>query len=317
MLVKDLSEVKFQDTQYVTSTLGNVLVKDRVLHVDSMKVALDDNALNTLGRYLTIPNKFLQKLPANLADETVGHFLQKWEDAEATFAFEEGGLKKVASSELPVYDYRDYFGIIQSVMPADAVICDLNYYGSKLEVNVRTSVLTTSPRVNDITEGGLRFIGHTGPTARRPYVSTYMERLVCSNGMTTTEEGSLIRIKGMTAPEILAEMERYANQLLGDVVPERLSQWRGLAEQKVSNPATLINALGRRYRINSNVISHMIDNTSEMEGNSVYDVVNFITSYQNNETVGHRTSQRLQFLGGEVVRNHNTRQCVVCNHELV
>lgn len=317
MLVKDLSTVKLDDTEYVSSTLEDVFVKERVLHVGSRKITLDDDGLESLGRYLTIPRKFLAKLPTNLADETVSHFLQKWSDADATFSIADEQLKKVSSSLLPVYDYRDYIGVIQSVMPANAEVCDFLYDKSRLEVNIRTNILTTTPRVNDVTEGGLRFVGYVGPTSKQPYVSSYMERLICSNGMTTTEEGSSIRIKGMTVPDIIGEMERYANELLADTVPNRLQQWSDLTTQNVSNPATLINALGRRYRIGANVVSHMIENMSEIEGNSVYDVVNFITSYQNNDTVGYRTSLRLQHLGGEVIRNHNTRQCVVCNHDLV
>jgi hypothetical protein len=314
MKVSELGDIEFNMPEYTVESLANVEMGLNQLEIAGSKVTLDKDGLNNLSQYLSIPKNFMSKIPSNLSSEVINHFLDKWSGSNAIFGTRDGVLTGVYPEGREVFYPQDYVGVIQAVAPPEAEIKSLILSGNKIEMNLVTESLQVEAKPGDITLGGLRVIAYVGPTKMKPYVTSYMERLICSNGMSAVEEGSSIRISGVNVPEVLAEMERYANELLSLTVPERLGQWKNQTSHTVRNPATMINALGRRFRVSPVVTSHMLDNLGEIEGNSLYDVINFMTSYQHEEGISHKTAKRLQLLGGEAVRTHDAQRCVVCDH---
>lgn len=314
MKVSELSDLEFNMPEYRVESLANVEMGLGQLEIAGTKVNLDKDGLNNLSQYLSIPKNFMSKIPNNLSSEVINHFLDKFSGSNAIFGVRDGLLTGVYPEGREVFYPQDYVGVIQAAVPAEAEVKSLILSGNKIEMNLVTENLQIEARPGDVTLGGLRVIAYVGPTKMKPYVTSYLERLVCSNGMTAIEENSSIRISGVNVPEVLAEMERYANELLSVTVSERLQQWKDQTKHTVRNPATMINALGKRFRVSPVVTSHMLDNLSEIEGDSLYDVVNFMTSYQHEEGISHKTSKRLQVLGGEAIRTHDVQRCVVCDH---
>jgi len=316
MQVKDLGEIVEKNSpKYVYSTLSHLEFKPGSLKVrgTDQELLLGEQGLKKFSSFLGIPKAFLPKLNSDLQTDVVNYFLEKDSSTEALISYSADNLFKAAyPGNTPLIRDELLVSAIDSVFDGDARIRSIDV-DNGLKVSIVTDELNTEPRVNDITHGGLRI---EAPIGDAPKISTYLERLVCSNGMVVPSVNSIISLRGRTVDEIIVEMEYLANTILASEVDDALNHWSGMTQIEATNPEQLIHRFCREYNLGSRMESKLLDRIDQLEGNTYYDVINLLTSMQHEVGVSNSMRQSLQLAGGMIVGSNGGHRCNTCQSPL-
>lgn len=306
--------IESQKSETFKVTLRDVEYANRMLKVGDRELELSDEGLGAFGNHLGIPRSFLPKLPDELANETANYFLKKNDTAEAFFETHSGSLFAVYPSNEKIFPKIDIArSLVRGVNDDNAMVKDLNLQGPGIKVSITTNQYTTEPREGDITEGGIRVVGFTRESG--PVVSSFLNRLVCSNGMIIPEEQGRIKIRGNTVEEVMEEVEYAARHLLSESIPQHLESWSNTTKTTVDNAEQMIHRLARENQLSASVQDAILEQVPSLEGDSLYDLVNLMTSFQH-EDIRASQAERLMYLGGNVVGSGLSHRCTSCAHVL-
>jgi hypothetical protein len=316
MQVKDLSSiVENSSPKYMISSFSQLEFRPGSLKVKGTDIdlSLGENGLKKFSTFLGIPKAFLPKLNSQLQTDVVSYFLEKDASTEALISY---GADRNFNAAYPgntalIRDELIASAIERTFDPEDKVrSLDLS---SGIKVSIITDELNTEPRVNDVTNGGLRIESFIGEA---PKISTYLERLVCSNGMVVPSINSTLSLRGNTVEEIIAEMEYLANTVLAGEVEDALASWAHTAEINVTDPRQMIHRFCMEYSLGSRMESKLLERIEELEGNTYYDIINLITSMQHEIGVSQSMREALQLAGGLIVSTSGGHRCNACQHPL-
>jgi hypothetical protein len=316
MQVKDLSEVVEKNApKYTYASFSSLEYRPGSLKVrgTDLEFILSERGLKKFSTFLGIPKAFLPKLNSHLQTEVVNYFFEKDAGAEALIGYgNDYAFKAAYPGNTTILPNELVVDAIQKTFKPDDHIRSIDMTDG-LKVSIITEELNAEPRVNDITNGGLRIEAVVGEA---PKISTYLERLVCSNGMVVPSYNSTMSLRGRTVDEIIQEMEYLANSVLASEVDQALNNWSHMTEIEVANATQLIHRFCREYGIGSRMESKIIDRIDELEGNTYYDIINLITSMQHEIGVSDAMRQSLQLTGGMLVSTNGGHRCSTCNHPL-
>jgi len=317
MQVNELrSIVERHSPKYITSSLSMLEYSPSSLKVrgTDLELGLTEASRGKFASFLTIPRTFLPKIVSQeLQTDIVNHFLEKSPDTEVLLGYSQGNtLREAYPGSTTIIPDGMIVDAIEKTFEPEAKVASLSLDGG-IKASIVTQELNTEPRVNDITNGGLRIDSTIGEA---PKISAFMERLVCSNGMVVPVENASLSLRGRTVPEIILEMESMAQYVLGGPSQEALDNWGHLTGVLVSNPAQLIHRFAREYEIGSRMEARLLDQIPNLEGDSYYDVVNLITSMQHEEGVSETMRLHLQTVGGRIVNSGGGHRCTSCQHIL-
>lgn len=316
--VRDLSRSVGDVDRFSRVPVGDLTLDGRILTIRSegnRQLFLDDESLDRVGGLFDIPSGYLPKLPAPLIQANLQYWFSRHEDSNIILETSVDGRVLNAFPDKDLIPRRRVFEVVERVMPEDSMVHRLNLFNGSCEIDVATSSLSVEPRVGDITEGGLRFVSYVAPrgTNKHPRVSVYMHRLACTNGMTHTTEIGNVYLRGNTVDDIIEEMETVARRLLSDVVPERLEQFATLDHVRVPNPAQFVHRVARQHRITNSLEVRMMERLPELgENPTMYDLVNFMNSFQHEDGVRRVQILRLQELAGVVAAEQGAHRCPQC-----
>jgi len=316
MQVKELVDIaeKFSP-KYHYDTLGGYEFRDVMLleKETGRELELTEDGMTNFLKYLTVPPKFYENLSPALRSETVKYLMNKWEDVPVLTSTYGNGFWNFYPDDTLVVPINRIAEIAQKIFNPDDLVHGLSW-GEGFKFSVTTDEIQTEARVGDFTRGGIRFEARVGKT---PYVSAYMERLVCANGMVAESEFDQVSLRGRTVDEIINEMEYIARATLEKNVPGYLNNWKTMTEIESKNPEQLIHRLVKEAKLPAKIESAAIDRAPALEANSYYDIVNLITALQHEEGINDNNHYGLQALGGNAVRDLGGHRCNSCQHALV
>jgi hypothetical protein len=313
--VKSLSDVKLTDE-------GIVFTDSSIQE----PIVFDEVAEKRLSSYLGINSAYLKKCPAELKQQNVNYWLQRFSTSEALFHSIDGHLQNIHRPDKVILPAKKFAESISTTFQPSDTIRNLKFDGESLHVDITSDrfsveVLGTGteerPRVGDITHGGLRAFAY--PTRERaPRIETYLHRLVCSNGLSVAEPDLTIRLKGNTVTEVLGEIEQHAQELMRNL-PTRLQAYHDSASIPLEGDiGKLIFELARERGISGKVLDRIMVRSAELPDNpTAYDLTQLFTSIAN-EGVSYRSQMRLQRLGGLIgLQTEETlHRCTNCERPL-
>lgn len=315
MKVSELTDIVDNTSyRYHKQNLGEVEVSGRVLKTPDRDLNLAEEGLASLAKFLKIPANFAVRLPDDMFDDVFNHFLNQSAGSDVILEHESNALTGVYNGKVDTILFKEYAEVVSNVFPADADVSRLLVSDGRIQMDVLSDT-GVEPRPGDVTRAGARVVGHVAPAVQAPNVSTWMERLVCSNGMTMEESDGMVTIRGNTVDDILSEMEVAATRVL-EGNDHRLEQWRALVDVDVSNVEQLVHRLARENGLSSTIESRVLDRVPEIEGNTLYDVVNLMTSMHAEEGITTAQVHRLQSLAGGAIENGTAHRCPECSHKL-
>lgn len=175
-----------------------------------------------------------------------------------------------------------------------------------------------SAKVGDITEGGVRLMASDWMRFD-PAVSYYANRLICTNGM-VSHRNVEFEIKGLKTEQVLDNIGKSAEEIMKTVGVHLLDPFVNTNNHKVENPIGMARSMIKDHGIKKRVGERFIENVDRMVNAdngpyTMYDIINCLTSVQNDDNIKWNDRELVQFLGGIEVVEHQDR-CRQCHHIL-
>lgn len=326
MKVSELIEsLGSRQEERINTTLSNIEISDDAgtLSIDGQQFFLDELAENSLANYLKINRTYLAQCPSDLKATNFRYWLNYRENASVTIESVENSITGFYRPDAMLIPVASVAEIVGRVFSPDDQVKDLRRDNERFHIDVVSSLHSVDvpnpdripgrPEVGDITNGGVRILAFpNSPVA--PSVTAYLNRLVCSNGMTEPQQEGTIRLKGKTVPEVLVEMEEAARQVLGGL-DEKLTSYARMAQRAIpGNASSFVYQIAREHNIGPRVLNRLMERANLLPENAtLYDVQQIFTEVANSG-VKYRTMVALQNLGGELAFHtervlHRCGQC--------
>lgn len=314
-----------RNDERITTRLGDITIADdaSVLQLGSDVFAMDDALERNLASYLKIPTGYLAACPPDFKATTLQFWQRQHADAETVMELTDGHIVAIHSPENLMIPMREVVRVAERVFDPEAEIRYHYFDEQRLHLDVTTpqhAVDVQSPvyrQVGDITQAGLRFLAYPNQT-KAPSVGAYLERLVCTNGMTTTERAGAISLQGRTVDEVIEEMEQAARRMMG-TLDDRLARYAATAQQPIpGNRQAFAHQLAREANLSRSVLDMVMELVNQLpEDATLYDINQAFTSVANAD-VNYATRTRLQTLGGYMAFEPEriVARCTTCQHPL-
>lgn len=293
-------------------------------------VVLGPSGVQTMSDHLGIPAKFVARQDPDFQVLLLNEMRNREKNKDLLLRVgDDDGLVGVESPDAKVITPAQMVDVALKVLPKDAPVVERfdtsRVFGLDVIVPDNHTSIGGDRQVGDLTKGGVRFFRDV-QHGSAPQVSTFLHRLVCTNGMTVTEETDKVSFKGNTVPEILAELEAAAQRCFAraeatidhfyDLRSQRMETAAGQAMLRRMVKEQRLPVADRRLLELEEVLGTIADEQGDEF--SAFDVVNLVTNEANHPTLVNRMPQRhrLQSGGGQVVTEHVTR-CGHCQSRLV
>jgi len=278
------------------------------------RFSLDELSEKELSKFLGVPFKYIENCPGQLKAINLNFWLQANAESSAVFSVIDGrDINAVYTPDKVVLPTSRVAEIIPRVFEADDTIhtfhtddrtFQMDITSERWQVDVPGNGVLDRPavgEVGDITSGGIRLYVPTNLKEHKPVVSTFLNRLVCTNGMVLPSTDQVIQLKGQTIDDILEEMENAAGVLLSGL-DEHLDNFRKTAETAVpGNYLAFLRQVGQDHGISRTVIDRALDWAAAYGQTewTVYDALNLFTSLANRASFVQ--ANKLQRFGGHMI----------------
>lgn len=277
-------------------------------------VTIDDSpaphSMKVISKYLKVPASFLSQADLPLAQHIVDHQLKKVKD-ESEIVFRDGK----AIGDQPAGSIRlSGAQIVDKMIAAAGAMRRGSFYdlGNYIDVSLCGDKVTMKPKLDDITEGGLRCL-YSEIMTRPPTLEPYVERLVCLNGMIVRSR--LETFKFSSLDQFMAQFDIAANSAIKYVDEAIRVQLTKAAETKVERSEQALRTIFENQRLNPQLLSPTLAALTIEEDGTAFGVLQAITRAANTA----RYSQRLllQETGAKEMARLETVHCPTCWSSLV
>jgi hypothetical protein len=298
----------------------------RNLTIGGETYPFDEIAEKSLAKFLNVPLTYLKRCEPPFRAGTLNHWIEHFAEAEVMVETVGNQIVSMHAPEIKVIPLHQIGQMVaRNFAPDDTVAFHADDTHFHMDVVAKTYSVDVPnpdkrpfrPEVGDITYGGIRFLTYPH-TTKAPAVLPYVERYVCTNGMTTEESLGRIVIKGNTVPEIIDAMEFQAQYWL-QTMDDRLARYAHTAHETVpGNPQAFVLALAHERKLTQGVVDEIMKTVNQLgDDASVYDINQAITAVANMD-VNYATRNKLQTLGGSLAFNSaaHTQRCRTCEQFL-
>lgn len=285
----------------------------RLSNVNRAVVTVDDNptpqSIKVIAKYLNAPAGFLATADMTLAQHIVDHQLQKVKTKREVVFRDNKAVGDQPADSLRLTGVE----IIDRLIAGAGQMRTANFYdmGSYVDVSIVGDKVTMKPKVNDITEGGLRCL-YSEIMSRSPTLEPYVERLVCTNGMLVRDRIQAFEFN--TMDEFLQQFDGaiiQANQYVDSAIRAQLTK---AVETKVDRSEQALRQIFASRRLNPRLLSPAIAALAVEDDGSAFGVLQAITRAANTASYSHRLL--LQEVGAKEMARLETVHCPTCWSEM-
>ena len=315
----DCYEFKLKELQYA----GDNCIK---IGMDTYK--LMPEAWSTLCRYLAIPQDLLEKLGAglgNLVFRALNKVGSKAKGAPDQFRFSynrKGQIISIAPAKLVNLSNDDIVALIKEAIPSKIISQTLyaNLYltETEFELDCYSEQMNVEPRPGDGLYGGIS-IRHSQTGTSPTVVLGYIQRLVCTNGMTQR-----VCIAGKPARTKRCKLKNPKEPVINAIRDQITHAWTQL-DERLAGIKDLINhklqmndlpeILRRKWSLNKKVadeINNAIQHDELERTYSEYDLVNALSRVAtHSKNLAPRYRKQLSLAAGMLAQRH-IHQCPMC-----
>lgn len=325
MLVSELEDQLSRRQETVTAVDVGELEVDalcRNLTIGDDTYPFDEIAEKSLAKFLNVPHTYLKRCDAPFRAGTLNHWIDQFSEGEVMVETVGNQIVSMHSPDVKVIPLHQIGQMVaRNFDPDDTVTFQADDRHFHMDVVAKSHVIEVPnpdnvpfrPEVGDITHGGIRFLTYPH-TVKAPAVLPYVERYVCTNGMTCEESLGRIVIKGNTVPDIIDAMELQAQYWL-QTMDDRLARYAHTAQEPIpGSPQAFVLAILHGRKIAPGVVDEIMKTVNQLgDTPSVYDINQAITAVANSD-VNYATRNKLQILGGSLAFNStaHTNRCKTC-----
>jgi hypothetical protein len=301
---------------------GNETVTFPLTKGKKCEVPLDSDAVVSLSDTLGVPPKFIQRQPADFRAQILNGLAKRLPGGEVNLVVSDKGDRLIEIYESTGKRFVPEM-VVESalqVMPHDSIVTEwwntprMFQADIVLPATARKGV-TTKAKVGDVTRGGLR-VGIDRQHHLAPWVSSYLYRLICTNGLERVDHGT--KVDGRVGPidEVMAEYLKQMHIVFARL-DDHVKQFYALREDKI--PHDQIDTILRRT-VNEHGLSFgsdldaMMDMALSSSDSSMFDVVNIITNAANDPSIVNKPANRrkIEKAGGDIVHESHITRCPQC-----
>lgn len=277
-------------------------------------VMIDDNPvpqpIKVVAKYLNAPASFLVTADKTLAQHIVDHQLRKVKtDKELVYR---GGK---AIGDQPAGKLRlSGAQIVDKMIAAAGNMRRGNFYdlGNYIDVSLVGDKVTMKPKLNDITEGGLRCL-YSEIMTRPPTLEPYVERLVCLNGMICSDRISAFKFD--TLEDFLQQFDVAAEKAIEYTDNAIRKQLEKAVDTKVERGEQALRTIFTNQRLNPRLLSPSLAALAVEDDGTAFGVLQAITRAAN--TANYSQRLLLQQTGAKEMARLETVHCPTCWSSLV
>lgn len=304
------TQPKFAQT---TNDQIRVNVRDSEVQVgENLSVPLTSRGIKAFGTWLDIPTKFLERADDEAQQFLLDHYLQR-NRGGVMVVYHDDGIETLRSPDLKFIDPRRVVDIAGRVVDERGIVLD--YWNNPDEFRLDVIVpegfdrgIGGDRRKGDITRGGIR-IGQNTKANLAPWVSEFLFRLFCTNGMEVMDETNKVDARGATVDEVLMEFEILADRAFRRV-EGTIASFYEMRDQKVDNPERTILRMADEQNIPARTAMRLAELAPAIEDPNMFEVINLITNQANDPALKDGPRRNLQLAGGRAVTEHAAR----CGH---
>lgn len=278
----------------------------------TVSVPFTGDTIRAFASWLDIPSKFLERADPEAQQFLLEHYLNR-RPGDATVMYrDDTGIEIIREPGIKYIDPRRLVEIASRVIDTNAQVVEFWNTPDEFRLDVITPEnfdrgIGGDRKVGDLTRGGIR-IGQNVKMNHAPWVSEFLFRLACTNGMEIRDESSKVDARGATVEEVLAEFEIIADRAFRRV-EDSIASFYELREQRVDNPERVINRIGHEQHISPRMRQRLVEIAPVIEP-TMFDIINLITNQANDPSLKPGPRRSLQLAGGNIVTEHAAR----CSH---
>lgn len=324
--LKDLAEEVHVDVKDFGGVSTELDVIDRSgalsIRIGEDEVPATQDGIEQLATFTGIPRSYLLDIDPDLQAINLHAGLHR-NPADVRVRYNDDGISEVLKPERLWFEPRALVDVAIAVLGPDADVVDWHCDPDEflLDVSVPQGFdrgIGGDPEVGDLTRGGVR-IGQNRKAYHAPWASSFLYRLICTNGMEIPQVGHKIDARKNDIDGVLAELELAAQHAFG-MVESQIQHFYDLRNQRIEGDVTqAVLRISREQGLPDRTALAMADRVPdqldpEVLGHepSIFDVTNLITNQANNPELRARRGSRrtLERAGGAIVQQEHDR----CRH---
>lgn len=321
----ELLQKKSDDTKHINFSFDDIEVTGRKsLRIGDELYGLSDSGLESFVEVLEIPKPYAKRCPDELFMDNVNFWLKDRRDTAFSALVENNVIRNFVKPEYPYIPFADVWSEVEAALGSDFEIAN-STIGEDF-----VSVVALTPRheteiVDSVVQGGMQFT-YSDSWTQFPDFSTYLYRLICSNGMThPVKENIKFRVSGKSYTEIFGTMKTFVNKAV-DNLGGMIHGLEALNDDSVTNIVAVIkricdeNGLPKKIRealIEAASTKAFLQTIPDEQITTMYDIINLVTYVgSHNRDISEDHRQHLLNIGGNAAVNHATR-CSSCGSATV
>lgn len=286
----------------------------RLSEFNRKTVRLGDNPtpqpIDVVAKYLKAPASFLQSADFELAQHIVDHQFPKVSKKRA-MVYRNG----LAVGDQPTESiHLNGSQIVEKILANVGDYRAANFYdlGANVDLTIVGEKITLKPKLNDITEGGVR-ICYSEIMAWAPSIEPYVERLVCTNGMIM--KSFMQGFQFDTLDEFLLQLEGAVVKSLNYVDNTVRKQLEKAAESKVERSEQAVRHIFGTNNLSTRMLPDAIAALTVEDDGTAFGVLQAITRAANGVNYVRRNS--LQSVAASEMARLEKVHCPTCWSEMV
>ena len=286
----------------------------RLSDVNRQVVMVDDDntpqPIAVIAKYLKAPASFLASADIVLAQHIVDHQFRKVKNKQEVVFRSGKAIGDQPAGSLHITGSE----VVEKLIDGVGDVRRANFYdlGSYVDITLAGDKVTLKPKVNDITEGGLRCL-YSELLARPPTLEPYVERLVCTNGMVCRDRIQAFQFDSMD--DFLKQFDHAVEQSTQFVDSAIRAQLEKAVETKVERSEQAIRTIFANSNLNTRLLPATLAALTVEDDGSAFGVLQAVTRAANNVGYTHRLA--LQEAGAKEMARLETVHCPTCWSTLV
>lgn len=296
----------------IASLSMNVTGDNPVIHLPARgEIPFPHYAQQQFASRLKVPRSFYDRIPVELRQQTLETLVNRTGD-EVHIDFKNSGVESISDPKKAIIKPSDIIDVALEHFPGESTVVDVLHDADVFQLDVlygdenNDLHIGGDLEVGDITRGGVRF-GYNFKSQAKPWLSPYLYRLMCTNGMETPEMSLKLTAEGNTAQEYLLALSNFTESALG-MVRARIDAYYALRSSEIdAEPSLALSRMASAHGLPDSTVRRLVNHLGVSPANTMFDLVNIITNEANNPQIEEKPAQRrkLQRAGGNVVVHQN------------
>lgn len=243
------------------------------------RLELTDHALGQILARLGIPSQFFDRCPANLRWAIGNHFLQNTQgDKQTLLRLVQGNRVRAALSEsYTAFDDNDVVPMVADVLDGEECHIQADFAAEFTHMRIVFPRTATEVRVGDVVQTGLH-ISNSEVGARAVRIDALVHRLVCTNGLVSTDFASRASIRHVGNPSRLKDYVRQAISDAREGSAELLRQFKASVDHTLAEPERLIERHGREHDLTQAQLKAILEAFAAGGDQTLFGAVNAVTA---------------------------------------